>query len=171
MELAEIVDRELIGRTLRRYAQGVDQRQWPVFHSAFAEGATVRIPGYLDGAVTPLGFERLLGGTFDSTRLSGQHFLGNTLFRIDGDTARTVTEFLAVTTERAEGTHGAAGEAVAVQHSAGLYVDDLVRADDNWLILRRTLVRKSDDIRTVPYGATQWTAVASAASNSVTAGL
>ncbi|GAB6899274.1 nuclear transport factor 2 family protein [Kineosporia succinea] len=141
---AELLDRAAIVRTLRRYSQGIDQRQWPVYLSAFTPDARVEIPGYLEEPLRAADFVEFLSGTFDANRLSGQHLLANTLFTIEGDRARTVTEFLAHTTEKD-------GDEVVVQRSAGLYVDDLIRTDDGWLIAHRVLVRKSDNRTRVRY--------------------
>lgn len=146
LTIGEVRDRAMILDCLNRYAQGVDQRNWPLYESAFTADAAVEVIGYLNHTVTPIEFRDLLCGTFDATRLSGQHFLGNTLFEIDGDTAHTVTEFMAVTLEHA-GEPGAA----ARQITAALYIDDLTRVADGWKIARRTLVRKSSNEDALPF--------------------
>lgn len=174
----ELLDRTAIERTLRRYSQGVDQRDWDLYARAFTPDAEVDIPGYLEKPLSAKDFATFLGGTFDHNRISGQHVLGNTLYLIDGERARTVTEFLAVTTERVVPDDGAQAERsateggdVLLQHSGGLYVDDLLRTADEWLISRRKLVRKSDTRRIVRYTPQLAALTAGAARNPVVHGL
>lgn len=155
LTLDAVRDRVLILDCLTRYAQGVDQRNWPLYDSAFTADAVVEVMGYLDHTVTPTEFRELLCATFDATRLSGQHMLGNTLFELRGDSAHTVTEFLAVTLEQS----GTAGTA-ARQVTAALYIDDLARTSEGWKITRRTLVRKSSDEAALPFVAPFATAIA-----------
>ncbi len=175
--LRELADRAAIRRTLRRYAQGVDQRQWDLYRSAFAPGAAVAIPGWIATPVTAEHFIELLSGEFDEIRFSGQHHLANTLVEFGStnardeapDTARSVTEFLAVNTERV--SDQATAHRVRTQYSGGLQVDDLVRHGDAWLIRHRVLVRKNDeqhiDVRTPE----QIALIAGAARNPASAGL
>ncbi|MCW5951263.1 MAG: nuclear transport factor 2 family protein [Propionibacteriaceae bacterium] len=171
--LAELATREDILRTLRRYAQGVDQRDWALYLSAFTSDATVEVPGYLPGRVTAEEFSRHLAGTFDSLRISGQHLLANTVFVITSDEARTVTEFLATNAEREpEGPSGAEDElAVHTQRVSGLYADELVPTDSGWRIRHRILAMKNEDTATITYPARVVAAVAGAARNTVVHGL
>jgi 3-phenylpropionate/cinnamic acid dioxygenase small subunit len=141
LTLEEVKCRAEITDTLHRYAQGVDQRAWNLFLSAFTEDALIDVVGYLENKLTPAAFRDFLATTFDEARLSGQHFLSNTLFRIAGDEAHTVTEFLAVNLERSS-REGLFRRQVA----GGLYVDVLRREASGWRIARRTIVRKSDDV-------------------------
>lgn len=145
-DLDALLDRSLIRRTLRRYSQGLDQRQWEVFRSAFAPGAIVSVPGWVAGSVTVETFIDLLSGEFDSLRISGQHHLANTLVQVSGDTARAVTEFLAINLERV--TSDPLDHRTRTQFSGGLQVDDLIRYGDEWLIGHRVIVRKNDESRT-----------------------
>ncbi|MFT4248828.1 MAG: nuclear transport factor 2 family protein [Pseudomonas sp.] len=146
LSLREVAERAAIVDCLNRYAQGVDQRDWPLYASAFSDDARIEVPGYLDDALTPEAFRRFLCETFDATRLSGQHLLGNTRFVAGAGGMRTVTEFLAVTLER-DPRDGLARRQVA----AGLYIDDLVRGTRDWRIRRRVLVRKSDDVHRIAF--------------------
>lgn len=125
---------------LQRYVQGVDQRIWPLYESAFAADAQISVPGYLERSLDPVAFRNMLCETFDSKRLSGVHLLGNTRLQIDGESARSVTEFLAITLEKTE----LAGEALR-EMTAGLYVDDLIIEGNEWRIRRRVLSRKSSE--------------------------
>jgi hypothetical protein len=135
---AEIAD------CLNRYSQGVDQRVWPLYHSAFCEDAQISVPGYLEEPLSPAAFRDMLCGTFDESRLSGVHMLGNSHISIDGEAAHAVTEFLAITLERTD----VAGQALH-ETTAGLYVDDLVIDDGEWRIKNRVLSRKSSDPKIV----------------------
>ncbi|MFT4123838.1 MAG: nuclear transport factor 2 family protein [Microbacteriaceae bacterium] len=160
-----LLAREQIQQTLRRYSQGLDQRDWSLFLSAFTEDALVEAPGWLEAPISPRGFAEALAGAFDTARLSGQHLLANTLYDIRGDTAHTITEFLASNTERAEEP----GK-VVLQHAGGLYVDDLARDGGSWRIRHRVLVQKSDNRRVVDYAPETFDLVAGAARNSAVAG-
>lgn len=171
LTVAALAVREDILRTLRRYSQGVDQRDWELYRSAFAADATVEVPGYLPGPVTAEEFSEHLAGTFDSIRLSGQHLLANTLFDLQGAVARTVTEFLATNAER-ESESAVGGElAVHTQRVSGVYLDELVRTPQGWRIRHRILAMKNEDVGTVGYPSWVVAAVAGAARNSVVRGL
>ncbi|UOQ59721.1 nuclear transport factor 2 family protein [Leucobacter rhizosphaerae] len=185
-----LVDRAAIHRSLRRYAQGVDQRQWDVFRSAFAPGATVAVPGWIEGSVSVDRFVELLSGAFDDIRLSGQHHLANTRIVFAAAdpaaeaadpaaapatltprplAARVVTEFLAVNAERASAD--ADDRRVRTQVSGGLQVDDFERHGDDWLIRHRVLVRKNDDLTEAELTPDRIALLAGAARNPVSAGL
>ena len=146
LNLQEVKDRAEISDVLHRYAQGIDQRAWDLYLSAFAEDAVIDVVGYLAAPMTPMQFKQFLITTFDRVRLSGQHLLANTLFAISGSHARTVTEFLAVNLERTEELGR-----IKRQIASGLYVDDLLDTSSGWKIVRRTLVRKSDDEEFIVY--------------------
>lgn len=159
--VAHLADREDVAATLRRYAQGVDQRDWELYRRAFAPGAVVEVPGYLPGPVSPEEFAGHLAGTFDDARISGQHLLANTLLEVRGDRAHAVTEFLATTVEHARPA-GERDGTVRRQVAGGLYVDDLARTPDGWRIRRRVLVRKSDEHAVLRYSDADLTATATA---------
>ncbi|WP_285018924.1 nuclear transport factor 2 family protein [Novosphingobium sp. fls2-241-R2A-195] len=138
-------DRAELLDCLTRYAQGVDQRCWPLYDGAFHPDAQVHVPGYMEGTLGFVAFREMLAGTFDTLRLSGQHLLGNMQAEIDGDRARTVTEFLATTLEDAPG--GGASREV----TPGLYIDEFRHRDGEWRIVRHTIVRKAADGATLPF--------------------
>jgi len=142
----EVKDRAEISDVLHRYAQGIDQRAWDLYLSAFAEDAVIDVVGCLAAPMTPVQFKEFLTATFDRVRLSGQHLLANTLFLVSGNRAQTVTEFLAVNLERTEEP-----SRIRRQIAGGLYIDDLLRTAAGWKIVRRTLVRKSDDEEFIVY--------------------
>lgn len=143
----DLITREEIRDALNAYSHGLDQRNWDLFARAWTETGTFRAPGM--GQVDPVrwqDFQQRLIEQNDATRLSGQHLLNNTHFRIEGDTAHTVTEFTWVTLQ----TLDQPGVLYEV-HGGGLYVDDLVPADDGWRIARRTAALKSMTTTGVPY--------------------
>jgi len=145
LTLADLRDRAGLQDCMNRYAQGVDQRQWPLYDSAFAPGAQVEVPGYMQGTLGFVAFRGMLADTFDAARLSGQHFLGNMHASIAGERAHAVTEFVATTVEVA--TSGSATREV----TAGLYVDDFERTDGVWRIVHHRIMRKSADAATLPF--------------------
>lgn len=131
LTLEDVKTRAEITQVLHHYAQGVDQREWSLFLSAFTADALIDVVGYLEQPLTPFAFRDFLVETFDEARLSGQHFLSNTLFRIANEQAYTVTEFLAVNLERTE-SEGRLRRQIA----GGLYVDQLRREKTGWRIAR-----------------------------------
>lgn len=144
LTLAELGERTAIADCLARYAQGVDQRVWLLYDSAFHPGAAIEVPGYMEGTLGFVAFREMLASVFDARRLSGQHLLGNIEVRIDGHRARTVTEFLATTLEEADG--GALREV-----TPGLYIDDFLKLDGEWRIVRHRIVRKASDGTVLPF--------------------
>ncbi|HEY0188115.1 MAG TPA: nuclear transport factor 2 family protein [Cellulomonas sp.] len=176
-DLDTLREREGVLAALRRYAQGVDQRDVALYRSAFTPGARVEVPGWLDVPTDAEGFWAVLAGEFDTARLSGQHLLANTLVRpLPPGTlrgvrrVRAVTSFLATTTERAavgpgavEASTPAAGLAVDQQSAAGLYVDDLELGPAGWQIAVHVVLRVSDDVARLAYSADQQRATAGAA--------
>ena len=144
---SRLADREAIREVIVRYAQGVDQREWPLYASAFAAEAVVEVPGFLDRPVSASEFAEVLAGEFDDARLSGQHHLGIPLIDLTGpDTARAVTEFIAVNASRAvSGPGDDRRGAVTTQQAAGIYIDSVVRGPRGWRIAHRTLVQKTDE--------------------------
>ncbi len=63
------------------------------------------------------------------------HHLGQTLVKVDGDSAGAETYFVATM------AFPNAGEGEEVHHLGGRYVDHLVREDGKWLIKERLTVR------------------------------
>ena len=137
-------DRAELQDCMTRYAQGVDQRSWPLYDSAFHADGQVEVPGYMDGALGFVAFREMLADAFDRLRLSGQHLLGNLHAEVNGDSARTVTEFLATTLEQAAG--GASREV-----TPGLYIDDFRREGGEWRIVRHVIVRKAANGAVLPF--------------------
>jgi len=134
----DLIDRAGILDAITAYSQGLDQRDWELFACAWAPGATFTAPGEgVDEAITPEQLREQLSRN-DGTRLSGQHLLNNTHFRIEGDTAHTVTEATWVTLQQSH-EPGVLYEVRA----GGIYVDDLVRTEEGWRISAHTLALKN----------------------------
>jgi len=146
----ELVHVAAIDRTLRAYSIALDRRRWDYFYRAFHPEASIDFTG-LGGAVfTPHGLRAALVSA-DETRLAGQHLLANTEHEIDGDTARTVTEFAVVTWQRTDVDH----EVFRVR-STGWYEDDLRLFDQGWRITRRTGFYRSVESGVVPVDDESW---------------
>lgn len=151
----DLIDRAGILDAITAYSQGLDQRNWELFARAWAPGATFTAPGEgVDEAITPEQLREQLVRNNDGTRLSGQHLLNNTHFRIDGDTAHTVTEASWTTLQQSH-EPGVLYEVRA----GGIYVDDLVHTEAGWRISARTLALKNKTTRHVPYPAERIAAI------------
>ena len=143
----ELLDRTEILDALTAYSHGLDQRNWKIFDRAWADGATFQAPGNgIDEPISAHALRERLTSQNDATRLSGQHLLNNTRFRIEGDSAHTVTEVTWVTLQQSH-EPGLIYEVRA----GGLYVDDLIRTEDGWRISKRVLALKNKSTRHVPY--------------------
>ncbi|WP_353809588.1 nuclear transport factor 2 family protein [Agromyces sp. SYSU T00194] len=137
-------DRAEIAEVLSRYSQGVDQRRWDLFASAFAPGARIRMTLFPGRSYTAAEFRGFLADGYDGVRLSGQHALANPLVTFADDQATSAVEFLATTLE-ATGADGRTVRGTA----AGLYLDRWTRTDAGWRIRERLLVLKTLDERPV----------------------
>ncbi|MCW5951264.1 MAG: nuclear transport factor 2 family protein [Propionibacteriaceae bacterium] len=133
----ELLDRASIQDVLHRYAQAQDQNRWELYEGVFTVDATVDLVGVALGELTAAQLGAFLKDTFNATRVSGQHLIGNTLYDIGQDTARTVSEVLHHTLQTTD-THG------VLRRSTGtsLYADDWLRTADGWRISHRTVTQK-----------------------------
>lgn len=106
-----------IRRTVARYCQLFNARQWDALGSVFSEDATIitrrgtfsgrdAVVKDLEGALPP--------------EYNGTLFATNTVITVDGDSATAVSEFLGVEGNRVTAT--------------GTYVDKLVRSGEEWLL-------------------------------------
>ncbi|MCU1656083.1 MAG: hypothetical protein JWO57_739 [Pseudonocardiales bacterium] len=111
----------------RRYAHGIDDRDWAKVDSCFADDAYVQ--GQSFGGPYPDYITNLRQSveTFGTT----MHFLGNQLTEVHGDRARMVTYGIAY--HLASSTPG--GDFVIGVN----YVDDVARRETGWLIVRRSV--------------------------------
>lgn len=140
LTLDEVCTRAALSSVLHCYAQGVDQRDWPLFLSAFAADARIEVPGYSERTYTPHEFAEFLRTTFDAARISGQHALSNSWFEVRAMQARVITEFMAVNLEHTDDPRR-----LRRQRAGGLYIDELQCVQDEWKIVRHCIVRKNDD--------------------------
>ncbi len=125
----ELWDRDRIGRLPRRYARGVDRRDWAAVRACFADGAIVegtRTQGPVDEYLAALrpGVERYV---------ATMHVMANQLVEVDGDRGALETYAVAF--------HWAASPAGA-PHADNLvvgvrYHDDVARHGEDWLITHR----------------------------------
>lgn len=140
MNIAELKDRMAISDCLARCLQGLDQRDWPLFEGSFTKGALIEMPLYLPAPLSPQMFRDMLREKIDPKRYSGQHFLGNMLVEIEGDRAKSITEFTAVNLNRGSAPDTAIREALS-----GLYINELARGTIGWRIIRHVIALKSAD--------------------------
>jgi ketosteroid isomerase-like protein len=144
----ELIARSEITEVLTAYAQAQDQNEWGLFDKVFTEDAVLEFPGAGIGTLSPVQLKTFLKDVFNTTRISGQHALANTIFEIDGDRARTVSEvyyFTLQTTDKEGILRRIRGNAI--------YVDDLVHANGEWRIRHRVTAQKNvetDDIEYAP---------------------
>lgn len=133
----ELLDRASIQDVLHSYAQAQDQDRWDLYERVFTPDAVVELVGVALGELTAAQLGSFLKDTFNATRVSGQHLIANTLYEIDQDTARTVSEVLHHTLQTTD-RHG------VLRRSTGtsLYADDWARTVDGWRISHRTVTQK-----------------------------
>jgi hypothetical protein len=129
MEVAvrRLVDEADVSQVILRYADGLDRREFERVWACFAPDAYV-IGSAFSGPL-PEYLPQLLEGvrSFGAT----QHFMGNQLRTVAGDSAHTETYAVA------HHFYDPAGEQEAIVMGVR-YVDDLVRLDDGrWVITRR----------------------------------
>lgn len=141
----DLIDRAQIQDVLHAYAQAQDQDRWDLYDRVFTPDARVDFPGLPLGTLPAADLGRFLREDFGRTRVSGQHLIANTLFEIDGDAARTVSEVWHLTLQRTE-TDG------VLRRSTGttLYVDTWQRSD-GWRIAHRVAIQKHLDVADVAY--------------------
>lgn len=124
-------DREQLRMLYQRYAYGVDTRDFALVRSVFHPECVVS--GTLeDGPIEPY-LEGIEAGLkqWDAT----MHFMGNQYVQLDGDTGHVETWVV--------GYHMEAPDSPLDDLVLGLrYQDDVVRADDDWKIIRRNTVKQ-----------------------------
>lgn len=132
----DLLDRAGIDDAINAYSHALDQRDWSILPEAFTPDSEIVLIDR-EKVLGPRSLVELLSRN-DATRLGGQHLVGKTRHRIDGDSAHAVTEALWTTlqTTEEEGTF-------LLIRGTGIYVDDLVRGEDGWRIARRELALKS----------------------------
>jgi 3-phenylpropionate/cinnamic acid dioxygenase small subunit len=132
----DLLDRAGIDDAINAYSHALDQRDWSILPEAFTPDAEIVLIDR-EKVLDPSSLVELLSGN-DATRLGGQHLVGKTRYRIEGERAHTVTEALWTTLQTTEED----GVFLLIR-GTGIYVDDLVRGEDGWRIARRELALKS----------------------------
>jgi hypothetical protein len=119
-------DRMEIEDLARRYAHGIDGRNWEQVDSCFSPTAEVRGTTY-SGAYPQ--YMASLRGAVEGYRTT-MHFFGNQLTEVGGDTGRCVTYGIAYHL----GSQAGRDFVIGVR-----YTDDVVRAGGRWVISNRVV--------------------------------
>jgi 3-phenylpropionate/cinnamic acid dioxygenase small subunit len=121
-----LVDDRAVAQIMINYARGIDRRDWDLVRSCFADDAYVQ--GTQFGGPRDEYLDILLPGVahYPAT----QHFIGNQLRQVDGDTAFTETYLIA------RHFADAAGEVDSLIVGVR-YDDQLRRVGAGWQIFRR----------------------------------
>lgn len=162
--MPQITDDELLARAeisdlLVRYGQAQDQDEWGLYEDIFTQDATIHFPGMPMESRSAAEFGRFLQD-FNKTRLSGQHLIGNTLYRFDEDGAHAhvVSEVIYITLHLTE-----AEARVRRVRGNALYSDHAVRTSEGWRIARRDIAQKNVEIDEGDYDPALLAAIESAA--------
>lgn len=142
MEISEqeLIDRAEITDTLTAYCQAQDQEEWHLLDAAFTPDTEIEIAGMGFPKQSLNGMKQFLR-EFGKDRISGQHLIGNIIFDIDGDRAKTVCEVIYITLHSTD-------DPVRVKRIRGnaLYSDNLVRTTAGWRIKKRIIAQKNVEI-------------------------
>ena len=155
----ELLARAEIGDLLVRYCQAQDQDEWALYEGIFTDDALIHFPGMPMESQSAADFGRFLQ-TFNETRISGQHLLGNTLFHFDSDggQAHVVSEVVYITLHPTD----VPGTVRRVRGNA-LYSDLAVLTDEGWRIARRDIAQKNVEFDEAQYDPTLLSGIESAA--------
>ena len=129
MDTTEIADRLAIAETLALYCRGIDRCDPEQLAAAFTPDAMI---DYGDGARLVAEVIPGLMAGLGAMRLT-QHNIGNTVMRVDGDTARAETNCVAL--HIIPGPEGEVELAVG-----GRYLDRLAKREGRWRIAERLYV-------------------------------
>jgi hypothetical protein len=140
-----LLDRASIRDVLVAYCHAQDQNLWQLWDGVFTQDATIELPGVTPDPLSPSGHRDLLV-EFNVGKISSQHALSNTLYAIEGDVARTVTELTAISLHET-GTPGVLRRTSWM----GLYIDDLLRTQKGWRIRHRVIAQKNVQIDELEY--------------------
>ena len=122
----QAIDRMAIEDLARRYAHGIDARDWDRVNSCFSPTALVRGTSFSGPYPEYMGSLR---GAVESYRTT-MHFFGNQLTEVTGDTGHCVTYGIAYHLGSGTGSDFVIGVR---------YRDDVARQDDRWLINGRVV--------------------------------
>lgn len=119
-------DRVEIEDLARRYAHGIDGRNWKQVDSCFSPAAEVRGTTYSGPYPEYMGSLRVAVETYRTT----MHFFGNQLTEVSGDTGHCVTYGIAYHLGSGTGRDFVIGVR---------YTDDVTRTDGRWVISGRVV--------------------------------
>lgn len=130
--LQRLVDEAAIRDVLARYCRAVDRGDEALLASCYHEDA-LDDHGVFQGSAQE--FARLLGPTMERTCDASQHFLGQSLIDVEGETARAESYVIAV-------HRRGSGRDVALETFGARYLDRLSRRDGDWRIDERVVVHE-----------------------------
>lgn len=130
LDVQALSDRAEIMELRARYGRALDEKDWDLMRTVFAEDATAdfALGQPFEGLEEIIRACRSQMDTLDHT----QHFFGNHEIEIDGDRARGRLKLIGSAFLQTE-----AGSPTACLR--GDYVDEYVRTDEGWRISRREL--------------------------------
>lgn len=129
-EVQQLLDEAAIHRVLVRYCRGIDRMDLELIRSIYHPDAVDEHSRSFSGL--GVDFPEAIARTH-ANRGGGQHHIGNTIFELDGDRARTETYFLSV-------THLEAESGAEVAFVLGRYLDCFERREGEWRIAHRRVV-------------------------------
>jgi len=130
-------DRSAVLDVVVAYATALDTRDWALLESLFAPDARVEFGGSVGSARGAAAIATLLRSTLERLDAT-QHLLGNSVVRLDGDTAEHTCYV-----HGQHVRHGTPGGELYVV--AGRYDDQLRRSTDGWRFTSRALTRSWRD--------------------------
>lgn len=128
--LAELADREAIRECLYRYARGVDRLDADMLRSAYWPDCIDNHLEFSGDAEAFIAWAFPIMGTMDQT----QHMIANVLIALDGQRADVESYFYGY--HRINAPDGTKADVIG----AGRYLDTFEKREDEWRILRRTVM-------------------------------
>lgn len=127
-------DRQAVQDVMLRYAAGVDDRDFEMYRSCFADEVVVigMGPEPIHGADAWLDFVRMALEQYGPT----QHMLGPQLASIDGDTAETRNDVQALHTLKKDGS---------LFTLWATYLTRMQKQDGEWKIVRHELISRATE--------------------------
>jgi len=123
-QLQWLVDRAEITDLILEFARSVDEQDHRAYTNTFAEDGQLVLP-----FATLVGRDSILSMPRPPQKMDTHHFIGNILFDIDGDTARTRTYVVATHVFDAEVRTDSA-------KAGGWYQQELARTAEGWRFTR-----------------------------------